>query len=225
MKKKAIVLFSGGIDSTTLLYLAKFEGYEVYAISFNYGQRHSIEIEAASKIISILGINEHKVVNLGIGQLGGSSLTDHNIEIPLTSNSPKTSSTYVPARNSIFLTVAMGWAEVIDATHIFIGATAEDFPQYPDCGPDYLKAFQNMANLATKTGREGKKLLFDAPLINLYKHDIIAKASKLGIPLELTVTCYQATDDGFSCGKCDSCQKRRLGFKKAGVPDPTKYIE
>jgi 7-cyano-7-deazaguanine synthase len=222
-QKKAVILVSGGLDSTTVLAIAQSKGYECYTISFDYGQRHSAELKAAAITAKNLGSLEHKVIKLDLGAIGGSALTDNNIAVPEqeTSGIPIT---YVPARNTIFLSIALGWAEVLGALDIFIGVNAVDYSGYPDCRPDYIAAYETMANLATKRGVEGEHLHIRTPLIHLTKAEIIQCGIALGVDYSLTVSCYQATDDGAACGKCDSCRLRKMGFQQAGVADPTHYI-
>lgn len=220
--KKAVVLVSGGLDSTTVLAIARNQGYACYTISFDYGQRHRSELLAAERSAVAMGSVEHKVIYLDLRSIGGSALTDDLIEVPEeeTCGIPVT---YVPARNTIFLSIALGWAEVLGADDIFIGVNAVDFSGYPDCRPDYIAAYEIMANLATRAGAEGNKLQIRTPLIDLSKADIIRRGAALGVDYSLTVSCYQANDKGEACGKCDSCRLRRAGFVQAGVADPTLY--
>lgn len=222
-QKKAVILVSGGLDSTTVLAIAHSEGYECYTISFDYGQRHRAELKAAAITAKTQGSLEHKVIKLDLGAIGGSALTDNNIAVPEeeTSGIPIT---YVPARNTIFLSIALGWAEVLGALDIFIGVNAVDYSGYPDCRPDYIAAYEAMANLATKRGVEGEHLHIRTPLIHLTKAEIIQCGMALGVDYSLTVSCYQATDNGAACGKCDSCRLRKIGFQQAGVADPTHYV-
>ncbi len=223
--KKAVVLVSGGLDSTTVLAMARGQGYECYTLSFDYGQRHRAELIAAERTSKQLGAIEHKVVNLDLGSIGGSALTDTSIDVP--EDSPEDSTeipvTYVPARNTVFLSIALGWAEVLGAQDIFIGVNAVDYSGYPDCRPDFIEAFEKLANLATRAGVEGDYLRIQTPLLELSKADIIKQGKALGIDYGLTVSCYQATDEGLACGKCDSCRLRRQGFEAAGMTDPTLY--
>ncbi len=221
-QKKAVILVSGGLDSTTVLAIAKSAGYQCYTLSFDYGQRHRAELLAAERTSKSLGAEEHKVVSLDLRTIGGSALTDDNIDVPEeeTQGIPVT---YVPARNTVFLSIALGWAEVLGALDIFIGVNAVDYSGYPDCRPDYIAAYETMANLATKAGVEGRRLNIRTPLIDLTKAQIIRKGLALGVDYSLTVSCYQATDTGEACGKCDSCRLRQAGFASAGVPDPTRY--
>ena len=223
MTEKAVVLVSGGLDSTTVLAMAQDAGYECYTLSFDYGQRHRSELAAAARVSDAMGVAEHKVVQLNLDSIGGSALTDMDIAVPEeeTEGIPVT---YVPARNTVFLAIALGWAEVLEARRIFIGVNAVDYSGYPDCRPAFIEAFEATANLATKAGVEGEKLTVEAPLIELGKDEIIRTGLSLGVDYSLTVSCYQATADGKACGKCDSCRLRRQGFEAAGVPDPTRYI-
>jgi 7-cyano-7-deazaguanine synthase len=221
--KRAIILVSGGLDSTTVLAMAQVQGYACYTLSFDYGQRHRAELLAAEQVSEALGDVEHKVVTLNLDSIGGSALTDTSIAVPeeATEGIPIT---YVPARNTVFLSIALGWAEVVGAYDIFIGVNAVDYSGYPDCRPDYIAAFEAMANLATKAGVEGHKLTIHTPLMDLGKGDIIRAGVELGVDYALTVSCYQATEQGLACGKCDSCRLRRQGFVDAGVSDPTLYL-
>ena len=221
-QKKAVVLVSGGLDSTTVLAIARSQGYACYTISFDYGQRHRSELLAAERTATSLGSVEHKVIKLDLRSIGGSALTDDAISVPEeeTSGIPVT---YVPARNTVFLSIALGWAEVLGADDIFIGVNAVAFSGYPDCRPDYIAAYEVMANLATRAGAEGNRLKIRTPLIDLSKADIIKQGLALGVDYSLTVSCYQANDRGEACGKCDSCRLRSAGFAQAGVADPTPY--
>ncbi len=223
MVKKAVILLSGGLDSTTCLAMAKSQGFSCYALSFAYGQRHDYELTAAETIAKIMGAKDHRVVTLDIGQFGTSALTDINIPVPEHQESTAIPITYVPARNTVFLSIALGLAESIGANDIFIGANAVDYSHYPDCRPEYIQAFQHLANVATKAGVEGKRITIHAPLINLSKAEIIQAGVKLGVDYGLTVSCYQLTDAGAACGECDSCVLRKRGFKAAHVNDPTHY--
>jgi 7-cyano-7-deazaguanine synthase len=222
MPKKAVILVSGGLDSTTVLAMALEQGYECYTLSFDYGQRHRSELEAASRVSDHMGVAAHKVVKLDLGTIGGSALTDDAIDVPEyeTSGIPVT---YVPARNTVFLSIALGWAEVLECSDIFLGVNAVDYSGYPDCRPDYINAFESMANLATKAAVEGHKLSIHAPLINLTKAEIVQAGIALGVDYSQTVSCYQASLDGLACGKCDSCRLRAQGFVEAGLKDPTRY--
>jgi len=228
-KKKAIVLSSGGLDSTTAMAIAKHEGYEVYSLSFRYGQRHAAELEAAKKVSDQLGTKQHLVVDVDLGKLGGSALTD-DIDVPKARSEKEMSkeipATYVPARNTIFLSYALAWAEVLGASDIFIGVNAIDYSGYPDCRPEYIEAFERMANLATKAGVEKMaRISIRTPLIHMTKAQIIQKGTELGIDYGMTHSCYDPSPDGKACGQCDSCLLRKKGFQEAGVPDPTIYIE
>ena len=222
-KGPAVILTSGGLDSTTVLAMAKAAGYACYTLSFDYGQRHRAELFAAERVSAALGDVEHKVVKLNLDSIGGSALTDTRIAVPeeATTGIPVT---YVPARNTVFLSIALGWAEVLEASDIFIGVNAVDYSGYPDCRPEYIAAFETMANLATRAGVEGRPLTIHTPLMNMGKGEIIRAGLALGVDYALTVSCYQATAEGLACGKCDSCRLRRQGFIDAGVPDPTRYL-
>lgn len=222
MNKKAVILLSGGLDSVTTLAIAQVEGYECHALSFDYGQRHRAELDAVSRILNQFDTCSQKVIHLDLDQIGGSALTDLSIDVP-KSHSSGIPITYVPARNTIFLSLALGWAEVLSADAIFIGVNAVDYSGYPDCRPEYIEAFQSLANLATKQGVEGKKIELKTPLIHLSKADIIRKGIELGIDYSMTVSCYSADAKGQACGECDSCRLRRLGFAEAQVDDPTIY--
>jgi len=228
MNKKAVILLSGGIDSTTTLAIAKNEGYELYAISFLYGQQHEYEITAAQKIAAYFQINEHKIINIDLKAIGGSALTSET-DVPKLRSETEIASgipvTYVPARNTIFLSIALGWAEVLGAYDIFFGANVIDYSGYPDCRPEYICAFENMANLATKARVEGAKIKIHAPILHLTKSQIIQQGIKLGVDYSITHSCYDPSPDGKACGFCDSCLLRKKGFQKAGVPDPTIYVQ
>lgn len=221
-KKKAVVLLSGGLDSATVLAMARAEGYECYALGFDYGQRHSAELQAAQRVAADLGACEHKVIKLDLRAIGGSALTDDSIDVPEedTGGIPVT---YVPARNTVFLSIALGWAEVLGAQDIFVGVNAVDYSGYPDCRPEYLAAFEHMANLATRAGVEGHRLTVHAPLMRMSKADIVRRGTELGVDYSLTVSCYQARPDGAACGRCDSCRLRAAGFAEAELADPTVY--
>lgn len=223
MQKKAVVLFSGGLDSTTCLAIAKEQGFAIYALSFQYGQKHSVELEHAKRIAKQAGVKEHRVLTLPIGEWGGSSLTQSDLQVPDFEGTSDIPNTYVPARNTIFLSCALGFAETVGAYDIFIGANAVDYSQYPDCRPDYLAAFANMANLATKAGRNGERLQIHSPLLTLTKAEIIQLGTKLGVDYSQTISCYRADENSISCGECDSCVYRRKGFMDAGMVDPTVY--
>ncbi|AFN77547.1 ExsB protein [Stutzerimonas stutzeri DSM 10701] len=220
--KKAVVLLSGGLDSATVVAMAKAQGYSCYTMSFDYGQRHRAELQAAERVASQLGVVEHKVIGLNLNGIGGSALTDSTIDVP---EAPEEGIpvTYVPARNTVFLSLALGWAEVIGARDLFIGVNAVDYSGYPDCRPEFIEAFERMANLATKAGVEGQGFSVQAPLQNLSKAQIIQEGIRLGVDYAITVSCYQADDEGRACGKCDSCRLRKAGFQAAGVEDPTRY--
>lgn len=220
--KSAVILLSGGLDSITVLALAKQQCYSCYALSFDYGQRHNAELEAAKKIAQHYQVIEHKVIKLGLDSIGGSALTDQNIEVP-TSPQSGIPVTYVPARNTIFLSFALGWAEVLDAHDVFIGVNAVDYSGYPDCRPEFINAFQDMANLATKVGVEGHKIKIHAPLIKLSKSEIIKQGLELGVDYAQTVSCYSADQQGRACGHCDACRLRAAGFAGLGVVDATLY--
>lgn len=221
-EKRAVILVSGGLDSTTVLAMARSQGYACYTLSFDYGQRHRAELNAAERVSEALGDVEHKVVTLNLDSIGGSALTDANIAVPEeeTEGIPVT---YVPARNTVFLSIALGWAEVLGAQDIFIGVNAVDYSGYPDCRPDYIQAYEAMANLATRAGVEGHRLRIHTPLMDMSKGDIIEAGLALGVDYSLTVSCYQATEEGQACGKCDACRLRAQGFADAGVVDPTRY--
>jgi 7-cyano-7-deazaguanine synthase len=227
MTKKAVVLLSGGLDSATCLAIAKSQGFECYALSLDYHQRHIAELQAAQNIASILGANEHKTAQLDLSLFGGSALTDNNIDVPESGANPIPVGipvTYVPARNTIMLSLALAWAEVLGSQDIFIGVNALDYSGYPDCRGEYVSAFQEMANLATKSAVEGQKITVHAPLIDLTKAEIIALGTSLSVPYKATVSCYQADNQGRACGRCDSCRLRREGFVQADIQDPTRYI-
>jgi len=224
MTKKAVVLLSGGLDSATVLAIAKSHGYDCYCLSLDYHQRHSSELQAAQQVAQFLGATEHKIVQLDLSLFGGSALTDNNIAVP-ESASEGIPVTYVPARNTIMLSLSLAWAEVLKAQDIFIGVNALDYSGYPDCRGEYVKAFQNMANLATKSAVEGKTITVHAPLIDMTKAEIIAQGTMLGVDYAMTVSCYQANKHGEACGLCDSCRLRQEGFAKARVQDPTRYTK
>ena len=224
MNKKAILLFSGGLDSTTCLAIAKSQGYDCYTLSFIYGQKHSVEIEGAKKLAEAFAVSEHKLLHLPLDELGGSSLTDKQRDVDDYSGNGLIPTSYVPARNTIFLSFALAWAEVIGAADIFIGANHIDYSGYPDCRPDYLHAFEQMAMLGTKRGREGESFTIHAPLLQMNKADIIKTGMKLGVDYSQTISCYRADHQGRACGKCDSCVYSKKGFAEAGVVDPTVYI-
>lgn len=237
--KRAVVLVSGGLDSATTLAMARDQGFECFALSFDYGQRHRVELEAARRVAASLGAAQHRVVKLDIGWMGGSALTDTRLDVPTardggsagnagavfrpTAPSAGVPITYVPARNTIFLAIALGWAEVLDAHDIFIGANAVDYSGYPDCRPEFIAAFQHLADLATRAGTEGAGFRVQAPLIRLSKAEIIAAGARLGVDYSLTLSCYDPDRDGRACGACDSCRLRAEGFAAASLPDPTRY--
>ncbi len=222
--KKAVVLVSGGLDSSTVLALAKEQGFACYALSFDYGQRHRYELEAARKLATRLGAVEHKLISLNLDSIGGSALTDAAIPVP-QSASEGIPVTYVPARNTVFLSLALAWAEVLGAGHIFIGVNAVDYSGYPDCRPEYIEAYERMANLATKAGVEGRRMRIETPLINMSKAEIIQQGARLGVDYSMTVSCYAADEAGYACGRCEACRLRAAGFVAAGLPDPTVYQE
>jgi 7-cyano-7-deazaguanine synthase len=226
--KRAVVLLSGGIDSTTTLAIAIAEGYEAYALSFDYGQRHQIEIEAARRVADSLGAKEHRVTKIDLRIFGGSALTD-DLDVPKQRSETEIKQgipvTYVPARNTIFLAYALAWAEVISAADIFLGVNAIDYSGYPDCRPEFIEAFENLANVGTKAGVEGKRFHIHTPLIKFLKAEIIRKAVDLGVDLSLTHSCYDPTPDGLACGGCDSCLLRLKGFREAGIKDPIRYVQ
>lgn len=220
--KRAVVLLSGGLDSATTLAIARSEGFECYALSADYGQRHRVELAAAERVAESLGARQHRVLRIDLAAFGGSALTDAAIAVPEqpTEGIPVT---YVPARNTILLSLALAWAEVLGANDIFIGANAVDYSGYPDCRPEYLRAYEAMANLATKAAIEGSHLTIHSPLVNLPKAGIIRRGAALGVDFSLTVSCYQPDGEGRACGRCDSCRLRRDGFAAAEVADPTRY--
>ena len=222
-QKKAVVLSSGGLDSTTVLAIAQQEGFDCYTLSFDYGQRHRAELEASNRVSDTMNVKEHRIATLDLSAFGGSALTDLSIDVP-ESETTGIPVTYVPARNTVFLSYAMAWAEVLGANDIFIGVNAVDYSGYPDCRPEYIDAFESMANLATKSAVEGQKISIQAPLVLMTKADIIRKGVKLDVDYALTVSCYQADPEGRACGRCDSCRLRRQGFEDAGVQDPTRYV-
>ena len=223
IEKRAVILLSGGLDSATVLAMALADGYTCYTMSFDYGQRHRAELNAAVRVARDLGVAEHKVIGLDLNGIGGSALTDSSIAVP-ESPGEGIPVTYVPARNTVFLSLALGWAEVLGARDIFIGVNAVDYSGYPDCRPEFIEAFERMANLATKAGVEGNGFRIQAPLQNLSKAEIVSVGMRLGVDYGLTVSCYQADDRGHACGKCDSCRLRAEGFATAAVADPTSYF-
>jgi len=226
--KKAVVLSSGGIDSTTAMAIAKEKGYELYSLSFYYGQRHAFELRAAEKVAEFFTVKRHMIINIDLGRIGGSALTD-NIEVP-KSRDEKTMAedipvTYVPARNTIFLSYALAWAEVLECPRIFIGVNAVDYSGYPDCRPEYIHAFEKTANLAVKAAVEGRlKIRVETPLINMTKGEIISLGRRLGVDYAITHSCYDPSPEGSACGYCDSCLLRKKGFAEAGIKDPTRYV-
>ncbi len=224
--KHAVVLLSGGIDSTTTLAMAIGQGYEVYSLSFDYGQRHNLELEAAQRVADSLGVKQHRVVKIDNRLFGGSALTA-DVDVPKKRSEKEIGAeipiTYVPARNTIFLAHALGWAEVIGAAHIFLGVNAIDYSGYPDCRPEFIALFETLANIGTKAGIEGRRFRIHAPLLKFSKADIIRKARELDVDLALTHSCYDPTPDDRACGVCDSCQLRLKGFREAGLPDPIQY--
>lgn len=224
MKKKAVVLLSGGLDSATCLVIAKSQGFDCYCLSLDYHQRHIAELQAASNLALTLGAVAHKTAKLDLSLFGGSALTDNAIDVPV-SETVGIPVTYVPARNTIMLSLSLAWAEVLGAQDIFIGVNALDYSGYPDCRAEYVAAFQKMANLATKSAVEGQEITIHSPLIDMTKGQIITLGTQLGVDYAMTVSCYQANDDGYACGRCDSCRLRRAGFAQANMQDPTRYQE
>jgi 7-cyano-7-deazaguanine synthase len=226
--KRAVVLLSGGVDSTTTLAIAMAEGYEAYALSFDYGQRHQIEIKAARRVANSLGVKEHRIAKIDMRIFRGSALTD-DLDVPKKRSETEIAHgipiTYVPARNTIFLAYALAWAEVIPSGHIFLGVNAIDYSGYPDCRPEFIEAFETLANLGTKTGVEGARFRVHAPLIKFSKAEIIRKASQLNVDLSLTHSCYDPSPEGLACGECDSCLLRLKGFREAGIEDPIRYAK
>jgi len=222
-EKRAVILLSGGLDSATVVAMAQAQGYRCYTMSFDYGQRHRAELQAAARVARDLGVVEHKVIGLNLDGIGGSALTDSTIDVPETPGEG-IPVTYVPARNTVFLSLALGWAEVLEAQDIFIGVNAVDYSGYPDCRPEFVEAFERLANLATKAGVEGQGFRIQAPLQNMSKAQIVHAGLARGVDYSLTVSCYQADADGRACGKCDSCRLRADGFRNAGVADPTRYF-
>lgn len=220
---RAVVLLSGGLDSATTLALARSQGYECHALSVHYGQRHAAELDAARAVARQLGAVEHRVVGIDMGQFGGSALTDRRIAVPETAGSG-VPVTYVPARNTVLLALALGWAEVLEAEALFIGVNAVDYSGYPDCRPEFIAAFQHLADVATRRALEGWRLRIEAPLMHMTKAQIIQLGTRLGVDFALTVSCYQADAQGRACGRCDACRFRRQGFLDAGLPDVTRYM-
>jgi 7-cyano-7-deazaguanine synthase len=219
----AVILLSGGLDSATTLAIAREEGYAPFCLSIDYGQRHSAELKAAARVASALGAREHRTVHIDMNQFGGSALTDTGIAVPIGGVAPGIPVTYVPARNTIMLSLALAWAEVLGSQDIFLGVNAVDYSGYPDCRPEFIRAYETLANLATKAAVEGWRLHIHAPLIEMTKSEIIRRGTELGVDFGLTVSCYQADAEGRACGLCDSCRLRRAGFEAARVPDPTSY--
>ncbi len=224
--RPAVVLVSGGLDSATCLAIARADGFRCHALSFRYGQRHGAELAAAARVARHLGAVEHRVMDIDLAAFGGSALTDASIDVPLdgASGASPVPVTYVPARNTVFLSFALAWAEVLGAQDIYLGVNAVDYSGYPDCRPEYVLAFERMANLATRAGVEGGKLRIRAPLIDLSKADIVRRGVALGVDYSMTVSCYQADERGAACGRCEACRLRRAGFETAGVADPTRYV-
>lgn len=221
-EKRAVILLSGGLDSATVVAMAQADGFSCYSMSFDYGQRHRVELQAAERVARQMGVIEHKVIGLDLNGIGGSALTDHNIAVPEvpTEGIPLT---YVPARNTVFLALALGWAEVLQAEDIFIGVNAVDYSGYPDCRPEFISAFEQLANLATRAGVEGPGFRIQAPLQFMSKAEIIQAGTRLGVDYALTVSCYQADEQGRACGRCESCRLRAAGFSGAALADPTRY--
>jgi 7-cyano-7-deazaguanine synthase len=221
--KTAIVLLSGGLDSATSLAIARSMGFTTYALSVHYGQRHAAELDAARRVAVALGAHEHRLMGVDLAGIGGSALTDLSVAVPETTGAPGIPVTYVPARNTLLLSLALGWAEVVGAADIFVGVNAVDYSGYPDCRPAFIDAFANLARVATKAGVEGTHYIIQAPLIAMSKAEIIRTGVKLGVDYGMTVSCYQADAEGRACGKCDSCRLRAQGFADAGIADPTVY--
>jgi len=225
MAKKAIVLLSGGVDSTTCLAFARSQGFECYTLAFDYKQRHRVELDAGAHLSRLLGAKEHRIFTLPIGDFRGSALTDHSLEVPAFQGTTEIPITYVPARNTIFLSIALAWAETLYAFDIFIGVSSLDYSHYPDCRPEYIAQFQKLADLATKEGVEGSCFTIHTPLIDLNKAQTIELGLKLGVDYSQTISCYAANAQGEACGQCDSCTFRKKGFTELGVADPTRYIK
>jgi len=221
--KPAVILLSGGLDSATTLAIARAEGYVPFCLSVDYGQRHGAELAAAARVAASLGAREHRTLHIDMNQFGGSALTDLGIAVPTAGIAPGIPVTYVPARNTVMLSLALAWAEVLGSQDIFVGVNAVDYSGYPDCRPEFIRAYETMANLATKAAVEGWRLHIHAPLIEMTKAEIIRRGTELGVDFGLTVSCYQADPEGRACGLCDSCRLRRAGFETAGIPDPTRY--
>lgn len=223
-KSKAVVLLSGGLDSATVLAMAKARGFDCYTIGFDYGQKHNSELQAAHRVAEALGDHPHKLIRLDLGSIGGSALTSDEIDVPVGGVTDEgIPVTYVPARNTVFLSIALGYGEVIGATHLFIGANAVDYSGYPDCRPAFIEQFERLANVATAAVDRGEPWVVEAPLMTMSKSDIVTAGSALGVDYSLTVSCYQADDEGAACGACDACRLRRKGFLDASLEDPTKY--
>ena len=220
---KAVILLSGGLDSTTVLAIAKTQGYDCYALSFDYGQKQRSELESSISIAKKSNVIEHRIMKISLSDIGGSALTDQSIDVPKYSDSDEIPITYVPARNTIFLSFALAWAEVVDCQTIFIGVNALDYSGYPDCRPEFIEAFENMANLATKQSVEGDRIQIKTPLISMTKAEIIKKGLGLGVDYSQTTSCYDANPLGEACGECDACVLRKIGFENANVKDPTRY--
>jgi 7-cyano-7-deazaguanine synthase len=221
--RRAVVLLSGGLDSATVLAIARSRGFECHALSVHYGQRHNAELTAARHVAAALGARDHRIMGVDLAGIGGSALTDTAVAVP-EGPSAGIPVTYVPARNTLLLSLALGWAEVLGAADIFVGVNAVDYSGYPDCRPEFIEAFQQLSRLATKAGVEGVPFTIQAPLIDMSKADIIRKGIELGVDFGMTVSCYQARPDGAACGKCDSCRLRAAGFAETGIPDPTRYM-
>lgn len=222
MSKKAVILLSGGLDSATALAIARAQGFACYALSVSYGQRHAAELIAARRVADAIGVVRHQTMHVNLDAVGGSALTDRSIAVPET-DTAGIPVTYVPARNTLFLSLSLGWAEVLGAQDLFIGVNAVDYSGYPDCRPEFIRAFESLANVATKAGVEGQRFKIHAPLLTMTKADIIREGVALGVDYGLTVSCYQADEHGRACGRCDSCRLRREGFAAAGIADPTPY--
>ena len=222
--QKAVITVSGGLDSATVLAIAKEQGLDCYTLAFDYGQRTRSELDAAATVSAMLGATEHKVIKLDLGTIGGSALTDISIDVP-EEQGEGIPITYVPARNTVFLSLALGWAEVLGANKIFMGVNAVDYSGYPDCRPEFIKAFETMANLATVAGVEGRRITIETPLLQMTKAQITSEGARLGVDYSVTVSCYQADIKGRACGLCDSCRLRAQGFVEAGIDDPTKYVD
>ena len=223
VSRRAVVLLSGGLDSATSLAIARDAGFDCYCLSLDYGQRHRTELEAAQRVASALGARQHRTLHLDLAAFGGSALTDQSIAVPTSGVEAGIPVTYVPARNTIMLSLALAWAEVLESRDILVGVNAVDYSGYPDCRPEFVTAFENLANLATKAGVEGNRMTIHAPLIHLTKAEIIRAGAALGVDYGLTISCYQADEQGRACGLCDSCRLRHEGFTAAGLPDPTRY--